>query len=60
MHMEKPIEFKGRKEIVNGKEALVVEPIAIVTKHADGRQDVTLKMPSLKVIAKAKELYDIE
>ncbi len=57
--MEKPLAFKAKKEVVNGKEILVIKPIATVVKHSDGRQDVTLQMPCLNVIAKAKEIHGI-
>ncbi len=58
--MTEPLEFKARKEMIFGKETLVVKPIAEVTKHADGSQDVTMHMPSLGIIAAAKKQHGIE
>ncbi|MCP4989338.1 MAG: hypothetical protein GY928_25765 [Colwellia sp.] len=58
--MEKPLEFKARKEVVNGKEILVIDPISQVTKNPDGSQDVTMIMPSLQLINDTKALHGIE
>lgn len=58
--MEEQIEFKARKETVNGKETLVIEPIAEVTRHPDGTQDVNLIMPSLSLISQFKEEQGIK
>ena len=53
--MGKPLNFKGRIVVVNGKDTLVVDPIAEVIPHTDGvGQDVIMHMPSLSMINDCK------
>ncbi len=56
---EKPLEFKERKEIVDGKEILVIDTIVEEIKHPDGRQDVIVHAPSLELINKFKSTHNI-
>ncbi len=56
----KPIEFKARKKIVNGKEILVIDPISETIKHADGSQDVIVHVPSLELIKQFKSAHNIQ
>jgi len=59
--VEKPLEFKARKEIVNGKITLVIDPISEIIKHADGiGQSVVMHMPSLNLINKTRALHGID
>lgn len=58
--MEKPLEFKARKEVVDGKETLVINPISEKIKHPDGRQGVIMHMPSLELINQTKAEHGIE
>jgi hypothetical protein len=59
--MKKPLEFKARKEIVNGKEVLTIDPIPEVIKHDDGiGQNVIMHMPSLSLINQCKLANGIE
>jgi hypothetical protein len=54
------MEFKARKETVNGKEILVIDPITEIIKHPDGRQDVIVHAPSLELIKQFKSAHNIE
>ena len=54
--MKKPLEFKAKRVMVDGKETVQIEPIAEIIKHADGMgQDVIMHMPSLALINQFKE-----
>lgn len=57
---EKPLEFKARKEVVNGRETLVIDPIIEEIPHPDGRQDVIIHAPSLELIKQFKSAHNIE
>ncbi len=57
---EKPLEFKARKEIVNGKEILIIDPITEEIKHPDGSQDVIVHVPSLELINQFKSAHNIQ
>lgn len=57
---EKPLNFKARKEVVNGKEILVIAPIVEEINHPDGRQDVIVHAPSLELINKFKKAHNIQ
>lgn len=57
---EKPLNFKARKEVVNGKEILVIAPIVEEIKHPDGRQDVIVHAPSLELIKQFKSAHNIQ
>ncbi len=56
---EKPLEFKARKEIVDGKEILVIDPIVEEIKLPGGRQDVIIHAPSLELINQFKSAHNI-
>ncbi len=57
---EKPLEFKARKEIVNGKEILIIDPIVEEIALPNGRQDVIVHAPSLELINKFKSAHNIK
>ncbi len=57
---EKPLEFKARKEIVDGLERLIIDPIVEEIKHPDGSQDVIVHAPSLELINKFKSAHNIK
>ncbi len=57
---EKPLEFKARKEIKDGKEILVIDPITEEIKYPCGRQDVIIHAPSLELIQKFKAAHNIQ
>ncbi len=56
---EKPLEFKARKEIINGKETLIIDPIVEEITLPNGRQDVIVHAPSLELIQKFKSAHNI-
>ncbi len=56
---EKPLEFKARKEIKDGKEILVIDPIVEEIKRPDGGQDVIVHVPSLELINQFKSAHNI-
>lgn len=58
--MNNPLEFKARKEKVDGREILVIDPICETIKHDDGTQGVIVHAPSLDLIKKFKEANNIE
>lgn len=58
--MDKPMEFKAKKEVLDGKEILVIEPICKTIKHDDGTQDVIVHVPSLDIINQCKLANGIE
>jgi len=57
---KKPLNFKARKEMVDGKEILVIDPISEEIKYPCGRQDVIVHAPSLELINKFKEAQNIQ
>jgi hypothetical protein len=58
--MDKPMEFKARKEVVGGKEILVIDPISETINHDDGTQDVIIHVPSLALIKEFKAANNIK
>ncbi len=57
---DKPLEWKARKEMVGGKEILVIDPISETIKHDDGTQDVIVHVPSLQLIKEFKAANNIQ
>lgn len=45
--VEKPEEYKGHYEIINGKRVLVVEAKSEEITHPDGRKSVIIKVPAV-------------
>jgi urease gamma subunit len=60
VEMDKPLNFKARKEIVDGKETLVIDPIVEEITYPDGRQDVIVHAPSLELINRFKSAHNIQ
>ncbi len=60
MEEKKPLEFKARKEIVNGKEILIIDPITEEITYPCGRQDVIIHAPSLELINQFKSAHNIQ
>jgi hypothetical protein len=59
--MEKePLNFKARKEVIGGREILVIDPIVEEIKHPCGRQDVIIHAPSLELINQFKSAHNIK
>jgi hypothetical protein len=57
---DEPLNFKARKETVDGKEILVIDPIVEEVTLPDGRQDVIVHAPSLELIKQFKSAHNIE
>lgn len=47
--IDKPEEYKGRYEIINGKRVLVVQAKSEEIVHPDGRKSVIIKVPAVAV-----------
>lgn len=47
--VEKPEEYKGRYEIINGKRVLVVQVKSEEIVHPDGTKSVVIKVPAVAV-----------
>ncbi len=58
--MDKPLEFKARKEVIDGKEVLVIDPITEEITLPNGRQDVIVHVPSLELINQFKSAHNIK
>lgn len=58
--LEKPINFKARKEVVDGKEILVIDPVSETIKHPCGKVDVIVHVPSLELINQCKAANNIQ
>ncbi len=56
---KKPLNFKARKEVVDGKEILIIDPIVEEISYPSGRQDVIVHAPSLELINKFKSAHNI-
>jgi hypothetical protein len=56
---KKPLNFKARKKIVDGKEILIIDPIIEEITHPCGRQDVIVHAPSIELINKFKSTHNI-
>ncbi len=57
---KKPLKFKARKEIRDGKEILVIDPIVEEITYPCGRQDVIVHAPSLELINQFKSAHNIQ
>ncbi len=60
MEQKKPLEFKARIEIKDGKKHVVIDSICEEIKREDGGQDVIVHVPSLSLINSFKQLHSIE
>ncbi len=58
--MKTPLSFKARKEIKDGKEILIIDPIIEEIKRPDGTQDVIVHAPSIELIKQFKSAHNIQ